>query len=93
MPDPDPQQVPLQVYSELNSNYIMSANKYSHTYSPPIPLKTNQPNAWRNVSGLHPELHKQMCKQPQLETPFRQKLEVGTFPNTPDDSMKIKRTN
>ena len=96
MPDPDPLQVPLQVYSELSRNYVMSANKYSHTFasffSPPQ-LKTHQPNAWRNVSGLHPELHKQMCEQPQLETPFRRKLEVGSFPNKPDDSVKVKRTN
>lgn len=74
----------------------MSANKYSHTYlpSPPHPwLKTHQPKARRNVAGLHPELRKQPRQQPRLETPFRQKLEVGSFPNKPDDSMEVKRTN
>lgn len=34
-----------------------------------------------------------MHEQPQLETPFRQKLEAGSFPNKPDDSRKVKRTN
>lgn len=45
-------------------------------------LKINRPKAWRNGSGLHPELHKQMCEQ--LETPHGRKLKVGTFPNEPD---------
>lgn len=67
----------------------MSTNKYSHAsfllflffFKP----KINWPKAWRNGSGLHPELHKQMCEQPQLEAPHGHKLKVGMFPNKPGD--------
>lgn len=34
-----------------------------------------------------------MCKEPQQEISFGQKLEVGLFPKKPDDSVKVKSTN
>lgn len=104
MPDPDSLQVPLQCTANLAvHNYVMSANKCSHTFSLSLffffflfffpQLKTNQQMPGEMFSGLHPKPCKQMCKEPQLETPSRQQLEVGSLPNKPDDSVKGKRTN
>jgi len=92
VPDPDPLQVPLQRIGNLAArNYVMSANKCSHTsffslffFFPQ--LKTNQQMPGEMLTGLHPKPHKQMREEPQLETPSRRQLEVGSLPDRPDGS-------